>query len=653
MIGISNLTVNFGERFLFNDVSLSIHRQDRIGLVGRNGAGKSTLLKILAGVYPGYSGQVSYPAGSRIGYLPQDMDFVSGKTVWEETRSAFSEVLALEKQLEDISIQLETRTDYESDEYMGLIEKLTNLNERLTVLGAFSIEADMEKVLLGLGFEKKDFHRLTDDFSGGWRMRIELAKILLTHADLLLLDEPTNHLDIESILWLEDFLKTFEGSVVLISHDKTFLDNVTKRTIEISLGKIHDYKAPYTLYVEMRKERRTQQLAAYSNQQKLIQDTEKFIERFRAKATKAVQVQSRIKQLDKIERIEIDEEDTSDMHFYFPESPRSGKVVVEANNVSKTYGTHTVFSQVHFFIEKGDRVAFVGRNGEGKSTLTRLIVNEESGEGELKIGHNVSIGYYAQNQREVLEGNETLLSTIESIAPDTMRPRVRNLLGAFMFSGEEVDKRVKVLSGGERARLALCKLLLQPVNLLIMDEPTNHLDLRSKETLKEALKKYDGTLIVISHDRDFLEGLTEKVFEFRDGHVKEHLGDINAFLKTRSLENFRQLENKQPVQQKPEKKTENTDSLLQKAQFEEKKKVEKNIRQFENTILKQEKQIGLLEEKINHLNGLLQQPETFNHELLPEYEKLNTSLQEQMLEWEKTQVLLEEEKKKLSALMPA
>lgn len=647
MIGVNNLTVNFGERFLFNDVTLIINKQDRIGLVGRNGAGKSTLLKILAGVYTTHSGSVSYPAGTNIGYLPQDMDFVSGKTVIDETRSAFTEVQELEKQLEKINTELETRTDYESDTYMELIEKLTSINERLTLLGAFSLDADIEKVLMGLGFNKSDFFRLTDEFSGGWRMRIELAKILLKRADLILLDEPTNHLDIESILWLEDFLKTFEGAVVLISHDKTFLDNVTKRTIEISLGKIYDYKAPYSKYVEMRKERRIQQMAAYNNQQKMIQDTEKFIERFRAKATKAVQVQSRIKQLDKVERIEIEEEDTSEMHFYFPPAPRSGKVVVEAHNVSKTYGTHTVFNHVNFYIERGERIAFVGKNGEGKTTLAKMIVGDESGNGELKIGYNVNIGYYAQNQGEVLEGNNTLLSTIEDAAPDEMRPRVRNLLGAFMFTGEDAEKKVKVLSGGERARLALCKLLLQPINLLVMDEPTNHLDLRSKETLKEALKKYDGTLIVISHDRDFLDGLTEKVFEFKDGNVKEYIGDISEFLKVRSLENFRELEAAKQEKKNVIKEVAPVSKDQNKEKFEEKKQIEKNIRQLENTSKKIEATISQTEEKIRSLNEKLQNPDTFNNDLLPEFDRLNKELLLQMQQWESTQLMLESEKQKL------
>jgi ATP-binding cassette subfamily F protein 3 len=646
MIGINNLTVNFGERFLFNDVTLIINKQDRIGLVGRNGAGKSTLLKILAGVYHSHSGTVSFPSGTTIGYLPQDMDFVSGKTVLEETRSAFTEVQELEKQLEKINSELEIRTDYESDEYMELIEKLTSINERLTLLGAFSLDADIEKVLLGLGFSKKDFDRITDEFSGGWRMRIELAKILLKHADLILLDEPTNHLDIESILWLEEFLKTFEGAVVLISHDKTFLDNVTKRTIEISLGKIYDYKAPYSKYVEMRKERRIQQMAAYTNQQKMIQDTEKFIERFRAKATKAVQVQSRIKQLDKVDRIEIEEEDTSDMHFYFPPSPRSGKVVVEAHNASKTYGSNNIFNHVNFYIEKGERIAFVGKNGEGKSTLAKIIIGEEKGEGELKIGYNVNIGYYAQNQGEVLEGKSTLLSTIEDVAPDEMRPRVRNLLGAFMFTGEDAEKKVKVLSGGERARLALCKLLLQPINLLVMDEPTNHLDLRSKETLKEALKKYDGTLIVISHDRDFLDGLTDKVFEFKDGNVKEYIGDIGEFLRIRSIDNFRELEvAKQKKNTIAEPLPENI--VHKKTNNDEKKQLEKNIKQLENTCRKKEEIITKIEEKIAALNDKLQNPETFSNELLPEFDKLNKELQVHLQEWEINQTELENAKQTL------
>ncbi|HRP60914.1 MAG TPA: ABC-F family ATP-binding cassette domain-containing protein, partial [Vicingus sp.] len=489
MVGINELTVNFGERYLFNKISFLINKQDRIGLVGKNGAGKSSLLKIIAGENQPDEGNVSTPADFTIGYLPQDMDFGHGKTVLDETKSVFKEVNLINAKIDDINHQLETRTDYETDDYMELLNHLNDYNERLSLIGGFTVDADVETILKGLGFTPKDFNRQTDEFSGGWRMRIELAKILLTKSDLLLLDEPTNHLDIESIQWLEDFLKVYNGAVVLISHDKAFLDHVTTRTIEISLGKIYDYKTYYSKYLEQRKERREQQMAAFTNQQKQIADTEKFIERFRSKASKAVQVQSRVKQLDKIDRIEIDEEDTASMRFYFPPAPRSGKVVVEANGVGKSYGDKRIFNDANFFIESGKKIAFVGKNGEGKTTMTKIIVGELEHEGELKIGHNVNLAYFAQNQAEELDKELTVFETVDKAAHGEIRKQVRNLLGAFMFGGEEADKKIKVLSGGERARVALCKLMLEPINLLVLDEPTNHLDIQSKEALKAALQK--------------------------------------------------------------------------------------------------------------------------------------------------------------------
>lgn len=597
MVGINELTVNFGERYLFNKISFLINKQDRIGLVGKNGAGKSSLLKIIAGENQPDEGNVSTPADFTIGYLPQDMDFGHGKTVLDETKSVFKEVNLINAKIDDINHQLETRTDYETDDYMELLNHLNDYNERLSLIGGFTVDADVETILKGLGFTPKDFNRQTDEFSGGWRMRIELAKILLTKSDLLLLDEPTNHLDIESIQWLEDFLKVYNGAVVLISHDKAFLDHVTTRTIEISLGKIYDYKTYYSKYLEQRKERREQQMAAFTNQQKQIADTEKFIERFRSKATKAVQVQSRVKQLDKIDRIEIDEEDTASMRFYFPPAPRSGKVVVEANGVGKSYGDKRIFNDANFFIESGKKIAFVGKNGEGKTTMTKIIVGELEHEGELKIGHNVNLAYFAQNQAEELDKELTVFETVDKAAHGEIRKQVRNLLGAFMFGGEEADKKIKVLSGGERARVALCKLMLEPINLLVLDEPTNHLDIRSKEVLKAALQKYDGTLIVISHDRDFLDGLVEEMYEFKDGQVKQFLGGVYDFLKSKKVESIREFEQKEKTVAKVEKVV--TDNKLS---FDEKKQLEKDLKRVQNKINNLEKEVERLESNIEDLN---------------------------------------------------
>ncbi|MCB9365381.1 MAG: ABC-F family ATP-binding cassette domain-containing protein [Flavobacteriales bacterium] len=637
MVGINELTVNFGERYLFNKVSFLINKQDRIGLVGKNGAGKSTMLKVIAGEYVADEGNVSFPADFTFGYLPQDMDFVHGRTVLEETKLVFEEVNKINDKIEEINHQLATRTDYESEEYLDLLNHLNDYNERLQFIGGFNVDGEIETILKGLGFTPKDFNRLTDEFSGGWRMRIELAKILLTKSNLLLLDEPTNHLDIESIQWLEDFLKEYPGAVVLISHDKAFLDHVTNRTVEISLGKIYDYKTYYSKYLEQRQERREQQIAAYTNQQKQIADTEKFIERFRSKATKAVQVQSRIKQLDKIDRIEIEEEDNSSMRFFFPPAPRSGKVVVEARNLGKSFGDKEVFKDANFFVERGKKIAFVGKNGEGKTTMTKILVGELEHEGELVIGHNVEVAYFAQNQADELDKELTVFETIDKAAHGEIRKKVRNLLGAFMFGGEEADKKIKVLSGGERARVALCKLLLEPVNLLILDEPTNHLDIRSKEVLKDALKHYDGTLLVISHDRDFLDGLVEEMYEFKEGKVKEFLGGVYDFLKSKKVDSIREFEHVEKRADKKEKEV-STSQLT----YEEKKQLDKDIRKAQNRTNNLEKKIEELEGKIEEFNTKLLDPTLYSDELLNEYNEVKLALDKAMADWEESQLLEEE-----------
>lgn len=637
MVGVNELTVNFGERYLFNSISFIINKNDRIGLVGKNGAGKSSLLKIIAGESESDGGNISMPAGFRVGYLPQDMDFVHGNTVMEEAKSVFKEVNEINDKIEGINHQLATREDYESESYMELLNDLNDLNERLQLIGGFNVDANIETILKGLGFLSSDFERLTDEFSGGWRMRIELAKILLSNADVLLLDEPTNHLDIESIQWLEDFLKVYAGGVMLVSHDKAFLDNVTNRTIEISLGKIYDYKAPYTKYLQLRKERREQQMAAYNNQQKQIQDTEKFIERFRSKASKAVQVQSRIKQLDKIDRIEIEEEDTSSMRFSFPPAPSSGKVTIEAAGVGKRFDDNQVFSNVDFFIERGKKVAFVGKNGEGKTTMIRSIVGELEHEGMLKLGHNVEFAYFAQNQAEELDKEKTIFEVIDEAAHGEVRKKIRNLLGSFMFGEEEISKKIKVLSGGERARVALCKLLLEPVNLLILDEPTNHLDIRSKDVLKHALMEYDGTLVVISHDRDFLDGLTTEMYEFSNGNVKQFLGGVFEFLQTKKADTIREFEHKEKQVEKTQKSASEN-----KLSYEEKKQMDKDIRKTQNKISKLEKQIAELESKIEELNEKLLNPDLYTDELLTEYNEVKSKLDSAMTDWESSQLLEEE-----------
>lgn len=541
MLGINNVFVKYGDRTILNHISVSIHDGDRIGLVGLNGAGKSTLLKIVAGTASPHSGNIVRPKGTTIGFLHQDMSLPKGKTVLQETLSVLSEVQNLESSIEKINLQIETRTDYESESYMELFDQLDEMNERHRVLGGQSIQVDAEKILMGLGFMPADFSRLTDEFSGGWQMRIELTKMLLQRPDYLLLDEPTNHLDIESIIWLEQFLETYEGAVLVISHDKTFLDNVTKRTIELELGKLYDYKANYSKYILLQEERRALQQSAFENQQKEIARKEQLIDRFRAKANKAKMAQSLMKELDRMDKIELDNVNANKMRLVFPPAPRAGEVVVKVENVTKTYGERNILDQVNLEVIRGERIAFVGKNGEGKSTLSKIILGQIAAQGKAELGYNVEVGYYAQNQAETLDPKLTVLETIDQVSPYDMRTKLRGILGSFLFSGEDVDKKVSVLSGGERARLALACMLLRPINLLVLDEPTNHLDIRSKEVLKDAILRYDGTLIVVSHDRDFLEGLTDKVIEFNKKKLKLYLGDVKYFLKERALDTFREV----------------------------------------------------------------------------------------------------------------
>lgn len=544
MISVDGLTVEFSGTTLFKDISFAINEKDRIALMGKNGAGKSTLLKIIAGVRGSNSGRVSAPKDAVIAYLPQHLITENERTVFDEAAQAFAHIYKMEHEIEALNAQLSSRTDYESEGYYALIEEVSTLSEKYYSIEETNFDGEVEKILLGLGFVREDFTRATSEFSGGWRMRIELAKILLQKPDLILLDEPTNHLDIESVMWLEDFLVTSAKAVIVISHDKAFIDNITTRTIEITMGRIYDYKVNYSSYLELRKERRLQQIRAAEDQKKMIADTQVFIDRFKGTASKAVQVQSRIRSLEKMPRIDVDEEDNSALKLRFPPSPRSGSYPVTAEDLSKSYGDHTVFSNAHFTIERGERVAFVGKNGEGKSTLVKAIMGEIDYDGHLAIGHNIQIGYFAQNQASMLNEEKTVFQTIDDVAVGEIRTKIRDILGAFMFGGDNSLKKVKVLSGGERTRLAMIKLLLEPVNLLILDEPTNHLDIKTKEILKNALKEYDGTLILVSHDRDFLDGLVTKVYEFGNKKVKEHLGDIKDFLEKKKIENLRELERK-------------------------------------------------------------------------------------------------------------
>jgi len=639
MISINNLTVEFGGFTLFKQVTFIVNSRDRIGLVGKNGAGKSTLLKIFSGFQAPTTGTVSLPNEIKIGYLPQQVIHIDGNTVMEEALTAFEEVLGLEKEITKINSEIAERTDYESEEYMKLIERLSDKNDRYHMMGGENIEAEAERTLIGLGFLRSDFTRQTNEFSGGWRMRIELAKILLRRPDVFLLDEPTNHLDIESIQWLEDFLKSYPGAVVLVSHDRAFLDNITNRTVEISVGKIYDYKVPYSQYVVLHAERREQQMKAYLNQQKQIKDTEEFIERFRYKATKSVQVQSRIKQLEKIDRIEIDEEDTSKLSLKFPPAPRSGDLVCEVKNLSKAYGDHLVLNELEFVIERGEKLAFVGKNGEGKSTLVKVLMGELEHTGICKIGHNVKIGYFAQNQAQMLNENKTVFETIDDVAVGDVRTKIRDILGAFMFRGEDIDKKVKVLSGGERSRLAMIRLLLEPVNLLVLDEPTNHLDMRSKDVLKEALNQFNGTVIVVSHDREFLNGLSSKVYEFTNKKIKEHLGGIYDFLQSKKMDSLKELEVKKSV------------SAVQidvapsdnKLNYLERKEMNKKISKMERAVSNSENNIARFEEQIVEMEDLLANPEKMQDQsLFAKYEKAKEDLEKEMSDWENFNEKLEQ-----------
>ena len=631
MISVQNLSVEFSAKSLFDNVSYVINRRDRIALVGKNGAGKSTMLKIIAGLQKPTSGQVAVPQDTTIGYLPQQMKLSDTRTVIEEVREAFSHIDLMTLKLDRMNAELADRTDYESPDYQRLIDDIADLSERLAMEQSENAEAEMEKTLIGLGFTRDDFTRHTSEFSGGWRMRIELAKLLLRRPNVLLLDEPTNHLDIESIQWLEQFLATKANAVMLVSHDRAFIDNVTNRTIEISCGKIYDYSVNYSKFVELRKERIAQQMRAYQNQQKEIADTEAFIERFRYKATKAVQVQSRMKQLAKIERIEVDEVDNSRLNLRFPPAPRSGDYPVIADNVGKTYGDHLVFDHATFTIKRGEKVAFVGKNGEGKSTLVKCIMNEIPFTGTLKIGHNVKIGYFAQNQAQLLDEDITVFDTIDRVATGDIRTRIRDILGAFMFGGEASDKKVKVLSGGEKTRLAMIRLLLEPVNLLILDEPTNHLDMATKDILKQAIRDFTGTVIVVSHDREFLDGLVEKVYEFGGGRVRECLGGIYEFLEKKKLESLRELERTKPSV--PDSPRESAAKPPQKINYAEQREREKMVKRAAKKVQDAENEITRLESEVADMEAQLAAGNV-EGDILDRYSKTKRDLDNAMSVWE-------------------
>ena len=645
MISVEGLKVEFNATPLFEDVTYVINKKDRIALVGKNGAGKSTMLKILAGLQQPTSGVVALPKDTTIGYLPQVMVLADKNTVMQEAEKAFEHIFDMQKELERMNQELAERTDYESEDYHKLIDRFTHENERFLMMGGTNFHAEIERTLVGLGFKREDFDRPTSEFSGGWRMRIELAKLLLRQPDVLLLDEPTNHLDIESIQWLETFLSTRANAVVLVSHDRAFINNVTTRTIEISCGHIYDYKVSYDQYVILRKERREQQQRAYENQQKQIQDTEDFIERFRYKATKAVQVQSRIKQLEKIERIEVDEEDNSALRLKFPPASRSGSYPIICEDVQKKYGNHVVFHDVNLTINRGDKVAFVGKNGEGKSTLVKCIMNEIDFDGKLVIGHNVQIGYFAQNQAQMLEGELTVFDTIDRVAVGDIRNKIRDILGAFMFGGEASDKKVKVLSGGERSRLAMIKLLLQPVNLLILDEPTNHLDMRSKDVLKEAIREFEGTVILVSHDRDFLDGLATKVYEFGSGLVKEHLGGIYEFLQRKKLEDLNELQKSIPSGGSATSTIADSQGVVSdnKLSYEAQKELNKKIKKMEKQVADCEKAIEELESAIAIVETRMATVEgAADMSLYEQHQKLKMQLDRTVEEWEQSSIELDE-----------
>lgn len=650
MVSINNLSVEFSAKALFDNISYVINRKDKIALVGKNGAGKSTMLKIIAGLQKPTSGSVSSPQDISIGYLPQQMEISDELTVIEEVTKVYSHIDKMRERLEHLTNELQNRTDYESADYNELIEQMTSLSELLTMEESGNSRAEMEKTLIGLGFTRADFNRPTAEFSGGWRMRIELAKILLLRPDVLLLDEPTNHLDIESIQWLEQFLIQKANAVVLVSHDRAFIDNVTNRTIEISLGKIYDYAVNYSKFVELRRERIEQQTRAYLNQQKQIQDTEDFIERFRYKATKSVQVQSRIKQLAKIERIEVDEVDNSCLNLRFPPAPRSGDYPIIAENVGKCYGDHQVFDEATFTIKRGEKVAFVGKNGEGKSTLVKCIMGEIPFTGELKIGHNVKIGYFAQNQAQLLDGEISVFDTIDNVAVGDIRTKIRDILGAFMFGGEDSDKKVKVLSGGEKTRLAMIRLLLEPVNLLILDEPTNHLDMKTKDILKQAIKDFNGTVIVVSHDREFLDGLVEKVYEFGGGKVKECLGGIYDFLEKKKLSSLTELELSKSTTKDSQTISNNNQSSNysiststqshSKLSYAEQKEREKLIKRIKKAVVEAEAEISQIELQIEELENKIATGE-YTQDIFDEHAKMQKQLEEAMTQWEQASLELE------------
>ena len=645
MISINSLTVAYGGFVLLNDINFHISESDKIGLVGKNGAGKSTILKLICGLQSPTNGKVAVPNDVKIGYLPQIMEHHRGRSVIDEAMTAFAEMFDLEAELEKITVELSEREDYESKEYQDLIVRMNEVNDRLAYTRSDNPQVMAEKTLIGLGFKYEELSRPTETFSQGWNMRIELAKILLSRPDVLLLDEPTNHLDIESIEWLEGYLKDYKGSLVLISHDRKFLDNVTNRTVEIMVGRIHDYKVPYSKYLELRKERLAQQQAAYENQQRMIEKTEEFIERFRYKPTKSNQVQSRVKQLEKLERIEVDIEDRSTLAVKFPPAPRSGDIAYKAVDMRVGYGTKVVFDDAQIEVRRGEKVALVGRNGEGKTTLMRVIMNElDPMAGESKVGHNVCIGYYAQNQEDILDKEDTVFGTLDRVAVGDIRLKLRDILGAFLFKGEDIDKKVAVLSGGERARLAMAKLILKPYNLLALDEPTNHMDIRSKDILKQALKAYDGTLIIVSHDRDFLDGLVDKLYEFRDGKVKEHLGGVQDFLERRKLENLSELERhyKPAAVEKPVEVVQKKEEAKQ--EYQAKKYVSKEEKKIKNRISFLEKGIEQIETKMAEIEAVLMNPGPDDDimELTRAYLENKRELDFKMQEWEKLNEQLEQ-----------
>ena len=642
MLSVNNISLYFGGQNIFNDVSFMVNKTDKIGLVGKNGAGKSTLLKILSHEQTLNNGNISSPNEIKFGYLKQDLDFVDGKTVLEDAQSAFSEINKLEKKLEYFNKQFNKRTDYDSDEYLELINQFNETEERFRLLGGHEINSEINQVLNGLGFSQYDFNRQTSEFSGGWRMRVELAKILLKKPDILLLDEPTNHLDIESIIWLERWLKNYNGAIVLVSHDKQFLDSITNRTIEIAFGKINDYKSSYSKYLNLRTDRIQKQIQAKKNQEKYIKETRDLINKFRAKKNKAAFAQTLIRKLEKLEIIEVEKEDLGRVNFRFPPAPHSGKVSLSLKKIGKKYDDLIVLENVDLEITRNEKIAFVGKNGEGKSTLAKIIVNEIDFTGSLVLGHQIKVGYYAQNQAEFLDDSKTIIETIYDAADESTSSKVRNILGSFLFSDDTVDKKIKVLSGGERARVALCKLLLEPVNLLVMDEPTNHLDIKSKELLKQALAEYDGSLIIVSHDREFLQGLTKKVYEFKNRNIKEHLGDINHFLKEKKIEDFKQLESSQLKQKQKTKKGDSSNKIL----YQEKKEKDRKIKKISNKINKLEKEIDILEKELKEIDLILIDPEKFkeiskNQDFFTEYEKKQQNLKDSEKKWENLNLQLE------------